>query len=343
MSTRIGLLACILALAGGAFAASRVTPVEASVRLDPTIADEGPTADRPREPAEPVPIRTPRLDPTDDLSALHAASVGLEDGRVITGESRQRVLLFTFDDGPERRTTPQLLDALDRYEVKAVFFVTVDRLDGPGNRIEEQRELLKEIVRRGHVIGNHTVTHQQLPLMTTNAIAEELDHADRVLEELVGIRPRLFRPPGGSRSPRADRILADRGYTQMLWSHGTGDFQVETPEDVESIFRRVLDRREREEGIRGGIVLMHDTHPWTVAAFPRIMEMLESRNCELMAKGEELYDVVGDPSLFYEARDDAEPGTQAPTLELPPAVHERRQARRRAEARARCEATFARR
>ncbi len=127
----------------------------------------------------------------------------------------------------------------------------------------------------------------------------------------------------------------------MLWSHGTGDFQVETPEDVESIFRRVLERREREEGVRGGIVLMHDTHPWSVAAFPRIMELIESRNCELLAQGEELYDVVSDPALFYSPREDAEPGTLAPTLELPPAVHERRQARRRAEARARCEATFA--
>lgn len=297
--------------------------------------------EEPRLPAEPVPIRTPRVEVTDDVTALHAASVGLEDGRVITGESRQRVLLFTFDDGPERRTTPLLLDALDRYGVKAVFFVTVDRLDGPGNRIIEQRELLKEIVRRGHVIGNHTVTHQQLPLMTTTAITEELDHADRVLEELVGIRPRLFRPPGGSRSPRADRILADRGYTQMLWSHGTGDFQVDAADDVESIFRRVLDRREREEGVRGGIVLMHDTHPWSVAAFPRIMQMLESRNCELLAQGEELYDVVGDPALFYEARDGAEPGTMAPSLELPAAVHEHRQELRRAEARARCEATLA--
>ena len=86
---------------------------------------------------------------------------------------------------------------------------------------------------------------------------------------------------------------------------------------------------------------MHDTHPWSVAAFPRIMEMLESRNCELLARGEELYDVVGDPALFYEARGDAEPGTRAPRLELPPAVHEHRQAQRRAEAHARCEATLA--
>lgn len=343
MRTRYGILACILALAGGAFAASRGTPAEASVRSPRVVVAAEAIEEAPPSIVEPVPIRTPRPSETDDLRALHAASVGLEDGRVITGDSRQRVLLFTFDDGPKRQTTPELLDALDRYGVRAVFFVTVDNLDGPGNRIREQRELLKEIVRRGHVIGNHTVTHQQLPLMTTNAIAQELDHADRVLEELVGIRPRLFRPPGGSRSPRADRILADRGYTQMLWSHGTGDFQVDTPEDVESIFRRVLERREREEGIRGGIVLMHDTHPWTVAAFPRIMQMLESRNCELLAQGEELYDVVGDPALFYASRDDAEPGTLAPTLELPPAVHERRQARRRAEARARCEATFARR
>ena len=344
MRARYGIFACLLALAGGAYAASRVSPVAASVPRTATVplvetdaVDES-TAERPV--ARPVPIHAPPA-PTDDVGALTAAAVGLEDGRVIGGESSQRVILFTFDDGPERRTTPDLLDMLDRYGIRAVFFVTVDRLEGPGNRIREQRELLKEIVARGHIIGNHTVTHRQLPLMTTEAIVAELDTADRVLEELVGVRPRLFRPPGGSRSPRTDRILAERGYTQMLWSHGTGDFQVRSAEDVVSIFRRVLERRERDEGVRGGVVLMHDTHPWTVEAFPRIMDELQRRNCELLAEGEELYDVVGDPALFYTARDSAEPGTLAPHLELPPAVHARRQADRRAEARRRCEATVA--
>ena len=291
-------------------------------------------APRPPRPAHPS-------EPTEDTRALRAAGIGLEDGRVISGETAQRLILFTFDDGPERRTTPQLLDSLDRYGVKAVFFVTVERLSGPGNRIQEQRALLQEIVARGHVIGNHTVTHQQLPLMTTEAIVAELDHADQVLEDLVGFRPRLFRPPGGSRSPRSDRILAARGYTQMLWSHGTGDFQVHAPEDVQRIFGRVLDRREREEGIRGGIVLMHDTHPWSVEAFPRIMEELRRRNCDLLARGEELYDVVDDPALFYAARDEAEPGILAPRLALPPATHARRQSERRDEAQRRCEATVA--
>jgi len=337
--TRYGILACLLALAGGAFAASRA-PVPAPtsrVRVEvraPLVVPQG----EPELEVAPPPRSAP---PTEDTGPLRAAGVGLEDGLIITGESTQRVLLFTFDDGPERRTTPALLDALDRHDVKAVFFVTVERLSGPGNRIQEQRELLREIVARGHVIGNHTVTHQQLPLMTTEAITAELDHADAVLTELVGFRPRLFRPPGGSRSPRVDRVLAARGYTQMLWSHGTGDFQVRSADDVQHIFRRVLERREREEGVRGGVVLMHDPHSWSVEAFPRIMDEIERTNCELLTRGEELYDVIDDPALFFAARDGAEPGTVAPPLTLPPDVHARRQATRRDEARERCAAIVA--
>ena len=350
MSFRVGIVACLLALAGGAFAAWRV-PV--SVSSPPTRAAPPewvvPMAP-PGVPREPDPLAPPgnslaavepSTAPTDDVPELRAASIGLEDGLVISGESTQRVLLFTFDDGPERRTTPDLLDALDRHGVKAVFFVTADRLEGPGNRIHEQRELLQEIVRRGHTVGNHTVTHRQLPLLSTEEVNLELDTADRVLTDLVGLRPRLFRAPGGSRSPRVDRILADRGYTHMLWSHGTGDFQVAEPDEVVRIFRRILDRREREEGVKGGVVLMHDTHPWSVAAFPRVMDEVQRRNCELLARGEELYDVLDDPAYFYQRRGHAEPGQRAPSLTLPPSVHAERQARLRSSTEQRCDATLA--
>ena len=64
----------------------------------------------------------------------------------------------------------------------------------------------------------------------------------------------------------------------------------------------MLERRERENGERGGVILLHDTHEWSVEAFPRIVAELQRRNCALLEQGEELYDIVGDPRWFHAPR-----------------------------------------
>jgi hypothetical protein len=122
----------------------------------------------------------------------------------------------------------------------------------------------------------------------------------------------------------------------MLWNLGTGDFQVRTSDAVLATFRAVLEREENERGVRGGIVLLHDIHQWSVEAFPRIVAMLEDRNCDLLDRGEELYDFVDDPGLFFVPRGDRSASAEAPFVELAPDVLETRQARARARAEAHC-------
>ncbi|MEM9074618.1 MAG: hypothetical protein AAGE52_39350, partial [Myxococcota bacterium] len=114
-----------------------------------------------------------------------------------------------------------------------------------------------------------------------------------------------------------------------------GDFQVRTADEVVGIWTRILERREREHGERGGIILMHDTHPWTVEAFPRIVAELRQRNCDLLETGEELYDIVDDPALFFRERGD-DVSAETPLLHLPEDVLARRQARVREQTIQRC-------
>ncbi len=272
----------------------------------------------------------------DEVRTFDAAGSQLAEGRIISGAARNRVILFTFDDGPDRRSTPRLLQHLDEAGVKAVFFVTTNTIQGPGDRIRAQAEILRDIVRRGHMVGNHTHSHQALPLIDTEQVIAEIETAQSAIEDVIGVRPWLFRPPGGTRSPRVDRLIAERGYTQVLWNLGTGDFQVRTAEDVVSIWRRTLARRERENGERGGIVLLHDTHPWSVEAFPMILAEIRARNCDLLEQGEELFDVVSDPIAFFQARIDEDPSTLADPLALSDAMLEARQARAREIARDYC-------
>jgi peptidoglycan/xylan/chitin deacetylase (PgdA/CDA1 family) len=195
--------------------------------------------------------------------------------------------------------------------------------------LRQQASIAREIVRRGHLVGNHTVDHVQMPLLDDEAALAELRAAEAVFEEVLGGRPWIFRPPFGAHSQRIDQHLASRGYTTVLWNLGAGDHQVRSAEDVYQTWLRVFERRERENGDRGGIILLHDTYSWSVDAFQRIVSHLLARNCELLEQGEELYDFVDDISFFYFPRGDAPAETEAPPVRLPGEVLEARQQRLR--------------
>ncbi|MGD8318601.1 MAG: polysaccharide deacetylase family protein [Myxococcales bacterium] len=292
---KVRLASCALSIvAGGSFVgASEVSvapeAIAASVQPQPLV--------RKREPlhAEPSPDLLRRVGVVRNPDPTGSRFPG---GLTLGGGSKRRMLLFTFDDGPSGRTTPELLDVLDELEIRAVFFVTSESF-GNGNPWERAHaEIVREIVRRGHTIGNHTETHRQLPLLRDAEIEEEIALSGRKIAWAVGSAPRLIRPPGGALSKRVERLLADHRYTSVMWALYAGDLEVDTPEQVVSTFFRVLDRRERETGDRGGIVLMHDTKAHTVQALPRLVRALKERNCQLLSRGEELYDIVDDLGYF---------------------------------------------
>ena len=239
--------------------------------------------------------------PPDDVTGTRYPS-----GLTIDGSTRRRTILFSFDDGPSRRTTPKLLDLLDQLGIRAVFFVKTESF-GRGNPWErEHAEIVQEIASRGHMIGNHTETHRQLPLLRNAEIDAELSLSEGKIENAIGLRPRLIRPPGGALSARVRDLLAARGYTSVLWSVYTGDLEVDTADDVVRTFFRVLKRRERETGDRGGIVLLHDTQPHSLDALPRLVDALKQRNCELLGRDEELYDIVDDLGYFIPGHEPAQ-------------------------------------
>ena len=333
---------CASAIAGGVAVAAATTP-----EAPKTVVVEGvaPTHVVDVESASASASTTASTSASTSASARPSArpsttdapyARALANGMVITGATRHRLILFTFDDGPDHRYTRDLLDSLDRERVRAVFFLAARRFEGNYPRDRELADIAREIVLRGHFVGNHTMDHLQLPLVMNVALDSQITAADTVFERVLGERPYLIRPPGGGRSPRVDAWLAERGYTQMLWNLGTGDFQVRTSDAVVSTFRAVLDREENERGVRGGIVLLHDIHQWSVEAFPRIVALLEDRNCALLDRGEELYDFADDPALFFAPRGEASASAEAPFAEPPADVMEARQRRARARAEAHC-------
>lgn len=217
--------------------------------------------------------------------------------RLITGETPHRHIHFTFDDGPDPRTTPRLLDILDRAGVKATFFFSTNRFAGRQARNAGASELAREIVRRGHTAGSHSFEHQRMGLMSADQARTQIARSEQAFLQAVGAPTRWFRPPFGSHGPAVDGLLAAGGYTTVLWNIGMADWVARPPEQLVVTFWRKIAHNEGS-GVRGGIVLLHDTHAWSIDAFGLILASIAERNCQIVARGEEPYDIVDSLEAF---------------------------------------------
>lgn len=216
----------------------------------------------------------------------------LQGGGLVTGATPRRMLHFTFDDGPTAENTPRLLDELDRAGIKATFFFSTSRFASRERRNAHALELAREVARRGHHLGAHGFDHIRMARLRPLELRSELTSSEAMFQRAFGERTYLFRPPFGSRNRALDRMLQEGRYLTVMWNVGLADWVARDPEQLRKIFWRVLSRNERLDGERGGLVLLHDSHDWSIQAFERIADSIAARNCELLQKGEELYDVV---------------------------------------------------
>jgi peptidoglycan/xylan/chitin deacetylase (PgdA/CDA1 family) len=129
---------------------------------------------------------------------------------VSRGRADRRSLAITFDDGPSE-STPELLDILDRHRARATFFqcgIHVERLPG----------IAREVVARGHEIGNHTYSHPRLWKRTPKGVAGEVARAQAAIEDATGASPATFRPPYGERWFGLREVERRLGLTDVKWS-----------------------------------------------------------------------------------------------------------------------------
>jgi peptidoglycan/xylan/chitin deacetylase (PgdA/CDA1 family) len=156
---------------------------------------------------------------------------------------RGRTMVLTFDDGPDPRYTPAILDVLAEYEVRAMFFVC-------GEMVAGGRQELARMAEEGHVVGNHTWSHPLLTRLTRRQIRSQMERTSDAVEEACGERPAWFRAPYGAWNRAALRIGADLGMEPLGWTLDTLDW---TTPGVRSIVRRV------ENGAAPGVVVLsHD-------------------------------------------------------------------------------------
>jgi peptidoglycan/xylan/chitin deacetylase (PgdA/CDA1 family) len=216
------------------------------------------------------------------LVANHAVltAVGLWPRSTALGENLVRLpeaaaargeVALTIDDGPDPEVTPAVLDLLDAAGARATFFCIAERA-------ARHPQLVREIVRRGHSVQNHTHAHShRFSLLGPRGFAREIEAAQRVLSGLTGETPRFFRAPAGLRNPFLAPVLHRLGLVLASWTRRGYDTRERDP-------RRVLQRLTR--GLAAGdILLLHDGHcardaqgrPIILAVLPALLAELRGR------------------------------------------------------------------
>ena len=199
------------------------------------------------------------------------------------GEAENKIVL-SFDDGPDRRWTPKILDILKEKHAPAVFFVI-------GEAGNSSPDLLKREYNEGHEIGNHTFTHPKFDEISRTQLKWELNLTQRLIESTLGVKSILFRPPYGiDHQPEYAEEVAQLPYPQELGYIIVG--QKIDPDD----WRMTEENRQRpaeeiandvlRQAKNGNIVLLHDgggERAQTVAALPLIIDQLRANGYELVS------------------------------------------------------------
>ena len=152
-------------------------------------------------------------------------------------------IALTFDDGPHPKYTMQILDILEEYHIPATFFFV-------GENVSYYADTAREVVKRGHEIGNHTYSHPCASKQSEKAFRDELVKSENMIKSVTGVTTKLFRPPQGSWNQRVYDIARERDYSVILWDLDTLDW-AKTPSD--KIATYIL-----ENAKSGSIILMHD-------------------------------------------------------------------------------------
>jgi peptidoglycan/xylan/chitin deacetylase (PgdA/CDA1 family) len=211
------------------------------------------------EPIDPQQVELPaEPDPPEDDAPSPASS--------------EKIAYLTFDDGPDARQTPQILDILRQYGAKATFFVV-------GNRVRLYPDLVRRIRQEGHTVGNHTYSHVYSEIyQNPTAFMWSLEYCNRAIEAAIGERTMFVRAPGGSITASGFRtqygpVLHRHGYRYYDWNVDSQD-AINRKQTAAQMADRVVAAAAR---LKNPVILMHDLNtPTTVQALPLILQRLQA-------------------------------------------------------------------
>lgn len=206
------------------------------------------------------------------LSFLITAIFRMDMGIYLRSYCRERnegmkSVMITFDDGPHPDFTPMILDVLRERGVKAVFFLI-------GEKAIENPQIVRRIVDEGHLTGIHSLRHTpEFTISSKKLVKRDLVATKNILEELTGVKTKLFRPPYGVTNPSIGGAVKELGLISVGWS--LRSFDTISGHDTEKVLKRV------EKGMHdGAIILLHDRMPDSAMLTEKILNYLDTTGYE---------------------------------------------------------------
>jgi len=180
------------------------------------------------------------------------------------GDHKLMRIAITFDDGPDLKYTPQILDILKEKKVKATFFVV-------GIQVNKYPEVVQRMEDEGHMIGNHSYTHTSFTKLTAEQLKQEIDSTDKKIEEIIGYTPEIVRPPYGAINDEVRANLESYGKEVVIWNIDPRDWDGSS---VKAMLDNILTNARD-----GGNILLHSFGSKhvknTVELLPTVIDKLE--------------------------------------------------------------------
>lgn len=177
------------------------------------------------------------------------------------GNESEKTIYLTFDAGYDNGNLIKILDILDEKDVKSTFFVT-------GDFLERNSDLAKEVVIRGHIIGNHTYHHKNITKLSADEISQEVKLLEDKYEELTSQKMvKVFRPPEGEFNKDSLMTIKNLGYKTFFWSVAYDDWNTDDQKGENYGYTKVMDNLHN-----GAIILLHTVSSDNAKILPRIID-----------------------------------------------------------------------
>lgn len=192
-------------------------------------------------------------------TALSQTSLLERYGGIFIDHNGGKSLYLTFDEGYENGCTASILDTLAKTQTPAAFFVT-------GPYLEKQTDLVKRMIDEGHIVGNHTVNHLNLPNQPAETVKSEITELNAHCEELYGYTMKYMRPPEGEFSERTLAITHDLGLTTVMWSFAYKDWDINAQQGAQHAYESVVPYLHD-----GAVLLLHAVSTDNASALENII------------------------------------------------------------------------
>jgi peptidoglycan/xylan/chitin deacetylase (PgdA/CDA1 family) len=180
----------------------------------------------------------------------------------------EKRIALSFDDGPAEQYTPQILQVLKDHDVPAAFFCI-------GKLIQENATLFRKVHEQGHIIGNHSYTHTPLfDLLPAAMMQQDMQQADVAMKQVLGLKPKLFRPPYGVTTPSMKTAVRNQGYTVIGWNIRSLDTMAKSEKKLLHKLTRLLRP--------GAVILLHDTQKVTLSVLPHFIRAARNEGYEFV-------------------------------------------------------------